>query len=303
MHMHTEITPKLCCAQQPHTPITDSTWMHKIRIVLWSVIVLTALCLAAPAFAKEDTGPRSVYLEELTSPEVAELLKQGTTTVLIPTGGTEQNGPHMALGKHNRIVEFTAGQIARKLGNTLVAPVIAYVPQGAITPPEGHMRFAGTLSISESTFRALLEDSARSLKQHGFTTIVLIGDHGASQPVQKALAEQLSAEWKEQRVRVLHIAQYYESEANGQAKLLKEKGFTENEQGTHAGIADTSELWAVNGRDIRRALLADHHLEPIEKTGATGDSTQASATLGRALLERKIEATVRAIRDAQATGL
>ena len=73
-------------------------------------------------------APDTVFLEELTWTEVRDALADGTTTVIIPTGGTEQNGPHMVLGKHNYLVKHKAGEVARRLGNTLVAPVMAYVP-------------------------------------------------------------------------------------------------------------------------------------------------------------------------------
>ena len=45
----------------------------------------------------------------------------------------------MAIGKHNFISKYTAEQIAHQLGNALVAPVVAYVPEGDIDPPSGHM--------------------------------------------------------------------------------------------------------------------------------------------------------------------
>ena len=81
---------------------------------------------------------RSVFLEDLTSVEVRDAIRSGTTTVILPTGGTEQNGPHMALGKHNFIVRYAAEQIARRLGKALVAPVVKYVPEGNTDPPSGH---------------------------------------------------------------------------------------------------------------------------------------------------------------------
>ena len=100
-------------------------------------------CSTAMAAGAAST---SVFVEDLTSLELKELVASGTTTVLIPIGGTEQNGPHMAMGKHNVRVKFLAGQIAQRLGNAVVAPVIAYVPEGAISPPAAHMRFSGTIS-------------------------------------------------------------------------------------------------------------------------------------------------------------
>src|ERR1019366_7463166 len=63
----------------------------------------------------------SVFIEELTWMEVRDALKAGKTTVIIPTGGVEQNGPYLATGKHNYVLRATTEAIARKLGNALVA--------------------------------------------------------------------------------------------------------------------------------------------------------------------------------------
>ena len=65
----------------------------------------------------------------------------GKTTIIVPIGGTEQSGPAMALGKHNRRVRLLCERIAISLGDALCAPVIAYVPEGSLSPPSGHMRF------------------------------------------------------------------------------------------------------------------------------------------------------------------
>ena len=104
----------------------------------------------------------SVFIDDLTSPELQALIRDGRTIALVPIGGTEQNGPHMVLGKHNVRVKALAEKIARALGNALVAPVIAYVPEGGVNPPTSHMRFAGTLTIPAATFESVLEYAART---------------------------------------------------------------------------------------------------------------------------------------------
>lgn len=43
---------------------------------------------------------------------------------------------------------MTTDAIARKLGNALVAPIVAFVPEGQHEPPTGHMQFAGTISLT-----------------------------------------------------------------------------------------------------------------------------------------------------------
>jgi creatinine amidohydrolase/Fe(II)-dependent formamide hydrolase-like protein len=139
--------------------------------------VLSILCFGAAAQA----APPSVQLEELTWTEVRAALQSGTTTIIVPAGGTEQSGPHIALGKHNVRARVLAGRIAAALGDTLVAPVLAYVPEGAISPPSGHMLFPGTISIPDAVFKSTLEAAGRSLRQAGFIHIVLVGDHGGYQ--------------------------------------------------------------------------------------------------------------------------
>src|SRR5204863_3968187 len=115
-----------------------------------------------------------VQLGELTWTDVRAALQAGATTVIVPAGGTEQNGPHMALGKHNVRAKLLAGRIAAALGDTVVAPVLAYVPEGAISPPAGHMRFPGTISIPDAAFKSTVEAAGRSFRQAGFTHIVLL---------------------------------------------------------------------------------------------------------------------------------
>src|SRR5207302_6425244 len=147
------------------------------------------------AAAAHGTEPNSVYLEDLTSTELRDRIAAGTTTVLVPIGGTEQNGPHMAIGKHNLRVRLLAGKIAAALGNAVVAPVLPYVPEGNINPPSGHMRWPGTISVPEDSFEKTIEYAARSFKVHGFHDIVFLGDHGSTQKGEAAVAAKLDREW------------------------------------------------------------------------------------------------------------
>ena len=150
----------------------------------------------------------SVFLEELTWTEVQEALDKGIKTIIIPTGGTEQNGPHMVLGKHNFRVKFLAEKIANQLGDALVAPTLSYVPEGEINDPNSHMAFAGTIHLPEEYFIKVLEYAARSFKKHGFTDIVLVGDSGPNQNGMKVISEQLNQEWQASNTRVHFISKF-----------------------------------------------------------------------------------------------
>jgi len=250
------------------------------------------LCVAG---ARAEAPPASpVTLEDLTWVEIRARLRGGTTAVIVPTGGTEQNGPHMVLGKHNFIVRHTAAQIARALGRALVAPVIAYVPEGRIDPPAGHMRFAGTISVSEPVFEALLEATARSLRAHGFRTIFFLGDSGGNQRAQAKVAKRLSSRWRGEGIRVIHVGAYYA--ANGQTAWLRAAGETPRTIGRHAGIRDTSELLAVHPNGVRLDLLRPGAMRHVRRPGHDGEPARASATRGRTLLTLKIESALRQMR-------
>ncbi len=266
---------------------------------LASILVFCAIIGTAVYFSKngayQPVRSETVFMEDMTWPEIREVLANGTTTVLIPTGGTEQNGPHLILGKHNYIIRYTCGKIAEELGNTLVAPVISYVPEGNIYPPDGHMRFPGTISVSNQVFSDLLESTAESLKAHGFKVIAFVGDSGGNQSVQEEVAKRLNGQWNSRGIRVIHVGDYYSG--NGQARYLINEGHTPEQIGSHAGILDTSELLAVYPKGVKIHLLADNPVNEFVSSGADGDSTQASGLLGTALLNLKIQSAVRQINN------
>ncbi|MQR00380.1 creatininase family protein [Glaciimonas soli] len=242
-------------------------------------------------------APNSVYLEDLTWTEVHDDIQAGKNTIIIPVGGTEQSGPHMALGKHNVRAKVLAGKIASILGNALVAPVIAYVPEGSITPPSGHMRFVGTISVSDDAFQSILASAARSFKQNGFVNVILIGDHGGYQTQLKAVATRLNHDWASSPARAFYIADYYKAADSDFAQLLRSKGFTNEQIGVHAGTADTSLTLAVDPSLVR---LNQMQRSPEKNNGDNGDPRPSTAALGQLGVDMIISKTVAAIRTAVA---
>ena len=254
------------------------------------LLLIAALCVASPALAQ---APDTVFLERMTWDEVRDAIAAGKTTIIIPTGGTEQNGPHMALGKHNVRVTANANTIARRLGNALVAPVMAYVPEGGIDPPTGHMRFPGTVSIPDPVFRQVLEYIARSLKQHGFRDIVFIGDSGPNQAGQIAVAATLNAEWAGAGTRVHAISGYYRSDPEGDAAIMMARGIKREQIGDHADPRDTSQMMAVDPTMVRNAKI----VAADGKNGIQGDPRGSTPEIGRALIDKNVAHTVDLIRQ------
>ncbi|MEM1246581.1 MAG: creatininase family protein [Acidobacteriota bacterium] len=236
----------------------------------------------------------SVWIEELTWMEVRDAMAAGKTTAIVSTGGIEQNGPYVATGKHNYILESSCEMIARQLGDALCAPIIKLVPEGSIDPPSGHMLYPGTISVRQETFEAMLEDVVSSLKAHGFETVALIGDSGGNQRGMKNVAERLNERWGQKIA--LFVPEYY---ANDEVMrfMNEDLGIVEpKNDGLHDFYWATAMQMVTDPATVRydervaagKAMINGVSIAPKED----------SIKVGRQLLQVRVEATVAAIQSA-----
>jgi creatinine amidohydrolase len=239
----------------------------------------------------------AVFIEELTWMEVRDAIRSGKKTVIVATGGIEQNGPYLTTGKHNYVLRATTEAIARKLGNALVAPIVPFVPEGEIEPPTSHMRYAGTISLQESTYAALLTDIVASLKQHGFEHIILIGDSGGNQRGMKQVASELTTRWNG-KPGVHFIPEFYDYPA-ATKYAEAEMGIKQGNEGIHDDYVITSIIMTVDPNQVRLKQR-----EAKGKASINGVSiTPAARTIehGRRLVNYRAEQTVAAIKKALET--
>jgi creatinine amidohydrolase/Fe(II)-dependent formamide hydrolase-like protein len=250
-------------------------------------------CIDAPNPLKT---PDTVWLEEMTWMDVRDAMKAGKTTVIIGTGGMEPNGPWLALGKHNYILRVNCDAIARKLGNALCAPIIPLVPEGGIEPRSGHMVTAGTISMREETFQAMLTDVVHSLKMHGFQNIVLIGDSGGNTKGMQAVADAWNAEWKGSPL-VIHAREYYDYAAV--LKHLQEIGVRKADAASdrlHDDPAITLNMMVADPAAVRweqRVKLGKATIDGV----SIADKDRA-LQMGREIVEFRANLTADAIRKA-----
>ena len=113
--------------------------------------------------------PPTVFLGEMTDPEVEAFLRDHQT-VIVPTGSTEQHGPHGPLLTDVLVPVEVARRVAAGAG-ALVAPSINY---GLSYP---HAGFTGVVHLRIATFMALIEDVAVGLATMGFRRIVFLNGH------------------------------------------------------------------------------------------------------------------------------
>ena len=255
-------------------------------------LIFAAVLLATAAGAQAQ----SVFMEDLTWPEIRDAMAAGKKTAIVYAGGIEQNGPHMALLKHNLIARNLAGRIAEKLGNALVYPIIPFSPAGDPVAKTGHMRFPGTISLSSEVYLGVVRQVALSALSAGFTQVYLMGDHGGGAAELRVAAESLDADWRTKGARVRFIDTQTKPTQQMNA-YMKERNIT---PGGHAGVAETAQVIYLDEgkKQIRRDKYAASAAGPEPAAGVLVDPTPATAEMGRMFVDFKVAAAVEQIQAA-----
>ncbi len=283
-----------------------------------TILACALLCAGAASAQESDNDPRSmgggncsanpyncegvanplpaattIWIEDMTWMEVRDAMANGKTTAIVPAGGIEPNGPWAALGKHDYIMKLQCESIARRLGNALCAPVIAYVPQGNIDAKEGFMKSPGTMGVTKETYEALVTDIARALKTHGFKRIVLIGDHAGDVKGMENAAAKLREAWKGAPA-IAYIPEFYKS-WDGAVDLLHAKGV--GKKGVVDGLHDDPTVTTLMMLYDPKTVRWDERrkLGKLSIDGVSVANKKQALAWGRELLEYRTRVTVEAI--------
>ena len=283
------------------------------RQVLHTLVAVTALINAQvlgqePELAlwlsteRPIAAGQSYWLEELTSMEIRDAISSGTSTVIIATGGIEENGPYLSIGKHNLILQAACPAIAEALGNALCAPTVKFVPEGNIDPPSGAMKYPGSISVSAETYEALLTDIASSLKQAGFSDIVMIGDSGGNQRGMANVANSLGRSWEGEATKIHFIREFYDPGwVETEQYTERELGVAQStDDGYHDDIWVTAMMMVTDPEQVRYQQRVEAGLASINGVAITPlvDTIQ----LGREMIQFRAQYTAEAIRRTLSTG-
>jgi creatinine amidohydrolase/Fe(II)-dependent formamide hydrolase-like protein len=248
-----------------------------------------------PNGARPIAAADTLFIEDMTWMEVRDALKAGKDTAIVAAGGIEQNGPYVVTGKHNVVLRATTRAIADRLGNALIAPIIGFVPEGDYEPPTDHMKYPGTIGVSEETFRRLVADVCSSLRATGFKHLILIGDHGLDQDGLEAVAADLSKKWAGGKTSIHFIKEYYD-EDDDVARWLATQGLKETDEGLHDSFMMEAQMMTVDPATVRmkerlaagKFRINGVDLAPAEKT----------IEWGRKIVTYRTDRSVAAIRKA-----
>ncbi|WP_419933988.1 creatininase family protein [Candidatus Palauibacter sp.] len=235
-----------------------------------------------------------IRMERMTSPEIGAAIEAGVTTVVVAAGAVEQHGPHLPLFMDAEHGDRLAVEIARRLGDALVAPTIR------VGWSDHHMGFAGTVSLSKATFLAVCCDYCGSLARHGFRRVCLVPSHGgnfaplaeAREAFNEAAGPDCSVDVYADLIEVIGTwREIAEAEAGFGARV-----------GGHADIAETSIMMAMHDGLVREdrvecGQLTTPEEEPelirrvlsegfksVTPNGILGDARGATAEMGEKMI-------------------
>lgn len=251
-------------------------------------------------------GINTVWLEELTQPEFRDLVKEGYTTVLIMTGGVENNDGNLSMNKHNINNRLLGEMLARKMGKTLVAPLVTLEPGNAGTNIQPGR--AGPM-LSQATYFALLYDMGNYLRSMGFKEIYYLGDSGGNGRGMQAAADSLTKVYAESpdKVYFKHVPEYYNHTSVVQPYIQNELKIPE---GIKIGASTgTSGLHEELGIDATLALADPQSIRYEQRVKAgeaeiNGIKFQSLAwlqDLGRKIADVRVKTTIDAINAYRAT--
>jgi creatinine amidohydrolase/Fe(II)-dependent formamide hydrolase-like protein len=274
-----------------------------------------------------------IEFDMMTWPEVYDAIHhQGKTVALFYTGGTEHRGPQNVNGGHTLMARETVKEIARRLGNAIVLPVLPY------SQNEASAQQTGTLGLTAEIQGLICERIAEQAITNGFSTVIFLNDHGGGVNVYRDIAKKLDDKYRapelaERKIHVFYADRVYAAAQDDfNTKVLEPKGLPVS---GHAGIPDTSEMmylgkdknWtrtdllkyavtmgpgyvaappaprgqgagnagAAGGAGGRAAV--DPNAPRIVASGVSGDGRQSNVELGKIAFDMKVDYAVKQIQD------
>jgi creatinine amidohydrolase len=202
------------------------------------IAVLTVSSFASVGRAQTAPDIKTIVeLDLLTTTEVADKLKQGMTSVIVATGGTEVRGPYHLLSGHTIMTRHRAVEVAKRMGNTLVAPVLPIAV--AATGLRENTTLPGGLQMPADVFKNVQLAMIESMAWNGFKDIFVMGDHGGGQAEMKQAVEEMDAKLSPKGVHVYYVGDFYTKRMDDVDMYMYEHKLP---IGGHGAMMETAEM-------------------------------------------------------------
>ena len=242
-------------------------------------------------------------LSEMTWQDAKDAFAQ-TELAIIPTGSFEQHGPHMTFE-----VDTARAYGFGKLLAERMHPRVILAPPISFGVSYHHMKFPGTITLRADTFQSIIYDVVWSLREHGIKQFFIVNGHGGNKSSLGVVDEKMRHElgvqiaWSSFTLLAVESRKWYaKTDMTGHAcegetsqvmylapHIVRPERLT---QGAVKGYP-----YKFMGKGNNSSFQVPYTFDEITDNGALGDSTQASAERGQAIVEEALDKAVEFLTD------
>ena len=239
--------------------------------------------------------------DNLTSRELGALA-ESNAIVLLPTGSTEQHGPHLPVGTDAILATWFAERTAQGLLEKGIPAVVA--PTFAVANSMHHMNFPGSLSLRPRTYMEALQEQCRAIAAHGFKRMAIINGHGGNIAPTKAALVDINIELgfpvylleyivvDEAPFLDTQIGMNHACESETSMMLAFDESLVDPIYKETSGYPDGCTKWEDEG-----VIHTFHHMEAHTVNGVMGNSYAAAREKGEAMAKAFTDKLVEALSD------
>jgi len=239
----------------------------------------------------KEVSELKIRYDELSFSEFETEIKDDPV-FLLPVGATEEHGRHLPLGSDT----YQATEIAARVAERIRGYVLPAIPYGV---SEDLTDFPGTISVSFETLRSMVRDVLKELVRNGARRLVVISGHG-SQLHMAAIRSACQEIVQASDAKALALCDY--------EIAYRLRGTLSIPQGDgHGGQIETSRMLAISeslvqearpsGRNTAPPFLIPRHRRNYMTEGIIGDTSSASADLGRQINSYVVDELVKLINE------
>jgi len=170
-----------------------------------------------------------MIFDELTSKEIGARINEKSVAIF-PIGAVEEHGPHLPLSTDSLQPEYVAIEVAKKLENAFVLPIMKY---GQCSSTKN---FPGTISLRFETLEMIAEDVLCELHRNGFRNAVVLSGH-AGRLHMAALKLAAERALEKCKMKIMVLSDYDIAYAMKEIEIPTDDG--------HAGMIETSRVMAI----------------------------------------------------------